>query len=800
MSGLSRIFRRSRPLAALLTGLVLAIASVMALPTAPAHAAASITIDGSSGGRVFDGVGAISGGGGNSRLLIDYPEPERSQVLDYLFKPGYGASLQMLKIEIGGDTNSTSGAEPSIEHTRGTVDCNVGYEFWLAQQAKARNPNIKLYGLAWGAPGWIGGGNFWSSDTINYLDSWLGCAKQNGLSIDYLGGWNERGYNVSWYEQLRNTLNSSGYSAVKIVAADSDWSVANDVDSNPSFAAAVSVLGAHYPCGYRSSQSNCGVPSAATSSGKTLWASENGSDDYNAGAQAMARGLNRGYIDGRMTAYINWPLVAAITPNLPYPTMGLALAPQPWSGYYQVGKNAWVMAQTSQFTTPGWHYLDSSSGYIGGNRNNGSYVSLKSTNNSDYSTVIETMDASSAQTLNFAVAGGLSTGAVHVWSTNVGSSNPADYFVHSADITPQGGSFSLTVQPGRVYTLTTTTGQGKGTAAGPGQGAFSLPYSDSFDGYATGTEAKYLMDWQGAFEVVGCGGGRAGQCVRQMSAQAPITWDTLSDPHALLGDVSWGNYTVSSDVMLEEPGYAELIGRAGAQGYTGAAGLNAYHLRVSDKGSWSILNSNTNGNVSTVASGTTAALGTGRWHALALTFSGSTITASIDGTQVGSTTDHTWGTGQVGYATSQGETAQFDNLSITPGSGTGGSAGEIIGVGSGRCVDVPGSTQTAGTQVQLWDCNGGGNQQWTSTAAGELRVYGGDCLDASNGGTSSGTKVDIWTCNGGSNQQWKLNADGTITGVQSGLCLDATGNATANGTPIELWTCNGGSNQEWTHS
>ncbi|MFF1612090.1 hypothetical protein ACFVYA_30285 [Amycolatopsis sp. NPDC058278] len=31
----------------------------------------SITVNGASGGRTFDGVGAVSGGGGNSRLLID---------------------------------------------------------------------------------------------------------------------------------------------------------------------------------------------------------------------------------------------------------------------------------------------------------------------------------------------------------------------------------------------------------------------------------------------------------------------------------------------------------------------------------------------------------------------------------------------------------------------------------------------------------------------------------------------------------------------------------------------------------
>jgi hypothetical protein len=42
-----------------------------------------------------------------------------------------------------------------------------------------------------------------------------------------------------------------------------------------------------------------------------------------------------------------------------------------------------------------------------------------------------------------------------------------------------------------------------------------------------------------------------------------------------------------------------------------------------------------------------------------------------------------------------------------------------------------------------------------------------------------------------------VNANGTITGVQSGLCLDVTGASTANGAPVELWTCNGGSNQQW---
>jgi len=122
----------------------------------------------------------------------------------------------------------------------------------------------------------------------------------------------------------------------------------------------------------------------------------------------------------------------------------------------------------------------------------------------------------------------------------------------------------------------------------------------------------------------------------------------------------------------------------------------------------------------------------------------------------------------------------------------------IVGGQSGRCLDVPGSSTTNGTQLQLWDCHGGTNQRWTYTTSRQLTVYGNKCLDASGQGTSNGTATVIWDCSGQPNQQWNVNANGTITGVQSGLCLDASGNATANGTRIQLWGCHGGTNQQWT--
>jgi lysophospholipase L1-like esterase len=143
----------------------------------------------------------------------------------------------------------------------------------------------------------------------------------------------------------------------------------------------------------------------------------------------------------------------------------------------------------------------------------------------------------------------------------------------------------------------------------------------------------------------------------------------------------------------------------------------------------------------------------------------------------------------------------YNALQTVPGSvgAPGSQSTEIVGVQSGRCLEVTGLGTANGTDAQLWDCWGGSNQRWTYTASRQLMVYGGKCLDAYGQGTSNGTSVVIWDCNGQANQQWNVNAHGTITGVQSGLCLDASGWGTGNGTKVTLWTCGAGqANQQWT--
>ncbi len=81
--------------------------------------------------KPFFGIGAISGGGATSVLLRAYPEPQRGDILDYLFTPGVGANLHILKVEVGADAETTDGAEAS--HMRTPWEENVSVCVWCVR-------------------------------------------------------------------------------------------------------------------------------------------------------------------------------------------------------------------------------------------------------------------------------------------------------------------------------------------------------------------------------------------------------------------------------------------------------------------------------------------------------------------------------------------------------------------------------------------------------------------------------------------------------------------------------------------
>ncbi|MEV5750608.1 discoidin domain-containing protein [Actinoallomurus sp. NPDC052308] len=653
--------------------------------TGPTATAQRILIDAASGGRTFDGIGALSAGA-SSRLLIDYPEPQRRQILDYLFKPGYGAALQILKVEIGGDTNSTDGAEPSHMRDPSDLNCDRGYEWWLMEQAKARNPGIRLSALQWGAPAWTGSGEarptVWTDRDIDYLLSWLGCARRHGLRVDYLGGWNEAWFDTAWYQRLHAALTEHGYGDVKVVADDSfNWDVIEPLTRDAGFRSAVDVVGQHYVCGYLSDYLRCPSPQAARDLGKPLQASEQGSLPYDSGAAPLARALNRPYIDGAMTSTINWSLIASWYDTMPFQAAGLMGANEPWSGAYVAGASVWAVAHTTQFTRPGWRYVDSASGHLEGG---GSHVALRSPDSRDYSAVLETIDATAPQDVVIDVGGGLPAGPLRVWTSDLSSSDSRRWFTPAGSVRP---GETLTLEPGRVYTLTTTRGQGKGHAVSPPPRPLRLPYRDDFDSYAVGATPRYLSDLDGAFEVAPCTG-RPGRCLRQAIGAQPVWWNGwLKRPVTVIGDLkSWRDYTAQVDVRLDEDGWTELLGRVDGQWGDAVSGV---HLRLSSDGRWQLYDENLQGQDSalcapsdpscagvsaprarpverrTLAAGRVGAPVEGR-HRLGLRFAGDHITALLDGGPIAEVDSQVHASGQVGLAVSPWRHAEFDDLAVTP--------------------------------------------------------------------------------------------------------------------------------------
>ena len=671
--------------AALIAAAVLPVGSSVAIAQAvkaDTFVEQVIKLDPKGPGRMYDGVGAISSS--SALLFYDYPEPQRSQMLDYLFKPSYGASLDILKFEIGGDTNSTTSAEPSHERMPGEINCHRGIEWWMAKEAKARNPQIKLYALMWGAPGWFKDGKLWGDDQVRYLMTWLACAKENGLHIDYLGGGNERSDPpppVSFYVALHKAL-AKDYPDIKIVASDEHappdyWHIATEMLADRDGPTAISILGEHDVCHWRSLYQHCDVSAEARASGKPLWNSEQSTQDAVAGAEPLARAMNRNYIEASLTANINWSIVAGYYGDTNTGGQGLIVAETPWNGEFQISKSLWVDAHMTQFVRPGWRYLDLASTYL---TNGASFVTLYSPSAGDYTIVIESADAVTDETVRFEPAVGLSTAPTSLWVTDLSSAKPADWFVDEGAQAGRRG-VTVTIRPHHLYTISTVKGQNRNgpvEAAAAGEKSvaqsrryLSLPFHEDFEHVDATHRARLFQDQAGAFETAPCQHGRNGTCYRQVVRMQPVLWHGGGkSPATLVGDPDWwGDYTVAVDAMLEEPGYIEVIGRI--EQYNQNL-LSGYHLRIADSGEWQLYSDDAPENAlgygmvsaQTKLAGGKAEFGIGSWHKVALSFKGDEIVAKLDSEELLRVRDSRHANGQVGLLVAPWKMAEFDNVAI----------------------------------------------------------------------------------------------------------------------------------------
>lgn len=618
-----------------------------------------IKIDLNGTGRVYEGIGALSAGA-SSKLLMDYGEPYRSQIFDYLFKPKFGASLQHIKVEIGGDINSTDGTEPSHAHTRNEFlnpqpqYFQRGYEWMILKEAKKRNPAIFTDCLEWGSPGWIGDGVYYSQDNADYIVSFLKGAKQyHGISFDYIGIWNERPYDKEWIKQLRKTLNSNGLTDVKIIAADVfDWKIADEMLADKELNDAVYAIGSHYV----DRENWWGKPvysstDAALKLNKPIHNSEAGpwKGDWE-GFEYLVKLYNRSYNVGKTTNIITWSLITSYFDNLSLPNSGLMMAKTPWSGHYEVQPAIWAVAHTTQFAEPGWKYVDSGSGFL----RNGSYVTLKSINEKDFSIIIETMDTIDSQFVTFDLGYNTTGKLLHVWKSTKGKCE----FEKQPDLKVKSNKISILLEGKSVYSITTTTGQTKGNYEIPENTPFPFPYKTGFENETVGQLPEYFSDQAGVFEVHQRSDGK-GKCLKQVINQQGIEWETGLNPavETVLGDTTWTDYEVHTDVKItENTGCAKLLGRV-MEMHRGGDFPEGYTFVINTGNLWALY-----AGKEIIASGNME-FPAFKWHHISLKMKGSSISVWVNDKELKSVINEKYSHGLAGIG-SGFNYAEFDDFLI----------------------------------------------------------------------------------------------------------------------------------------
>lgn len=275
-------------------------------------------------------------------------------------------------------------------------------------------------------------------------------------------------------------------------------------------------------------------------------------------------------------------------------------------------------------------------------------------------------------------------------------SNANEQFVQQPGIKLENGSFTLKLDPQSIYSISTTTGQQKGSFENiPAAKPFPFPYYETFDQYTAPKESgqlpRYLADIAGAFELADRPD-KQGKCIRQVVAVPTISWAPDWMPYTILGDNQWTDYEVSSDVYLLPNNSAAVMGRVNHVG-TGFGFIpKGYFLQLGADGHCRLVvirgkpdpkklvgdaeqqaliraqNPDIEGGEKVLGVIQLSNISANQWHKLKLRFEGSNITGWVDDKQVLQATDTLYPKGMagllVGVAEKKISTPYFDNILI----------------------------------------------------------------------------------------------------------------------------------------
>lgn len=209
--------------------------------------------------KVYDGLGFISANN-SSRLLLDYKSENPAaywEILENTFGSS-GMKLNLIKIEMGADVDSSSGTEPAVKRYADEIaDVTRGAGYQLAADAISINPDVQVDLLYWGIPAWIaneeGTARYealykWYKETIDALyDTY-------NIKVSYVTvTQNERNADKDWIKYFSAAIKAEtderyDYDTIKIIAGEgvSVWNIANSMLKDSELMDAIDIVSAHY--------------------------------------------------------------------------------------------------------------------------------------------------------------------------------------------------------------------------------------------------------------------------------------------------------------------------------------------------------------------------------------------------------------------------------------------------------------------------------------------------------------------------------------------------------------------------
>jgi O-glycosyl hydrolase len=499
-------------------------ALVVALPSAPAFAADTASINGATTYQTITCFGS-SEAFGQAQSVMSAPAAEQQQILNLLYSTSGGAGLDILRNEISADSGTT--IEPTAPSSPtatpsylplSSIGSDQG-QLWFAQQIKAGYGVTNVFADAWSAPAFmktndsaINGGSLcgvpsatcssgdWRQAYANYLVQYAKDYSAAGDPLTYVGPENEANLSTSYDSmqlsptQTANFLDVLGPTvAASGLSTKTECCATEGFDYAQQYAAAIeadATANSYMPL--FTSHGYTEAPTTISGWSKQAWETEwfhystnswdTAWDDSTADSGiTWAQNIYSGLTSANLNAFLFW-----YGTNVPSVGGNGSLLMLNTDGTVSVSSRLWAFANYSRFIRPGAVRIGATS--------SNSAVDLTAAKNTDGSVAIVALNTgTSADPITYSLSGtGTPNGAaVTPYLTNASNDTAAQ-----AATSVSGGAFTATIPARSLVTYVIPASAGTGntvSVTNPGSQSGTVGTAASLQVHATDSAAGQTL-------------------------------------------------------------------------------------------------------------------------------------------------------------------------------------------------------------------------------------------------------------------------------------------------------------------